>query len=452
MKISTAIKRFNKPQTHLIISGYPEKDGSGNSYGISWYTKETIEPLARKQNARFVVLAETNHNNDPKIYQNGKILVLRVFDQRHPSFFPRILTWLFRFNTIKKVYVHSEFAANGGIINSVLLIPFLFLIKITRRHITFFAHNVVETFDVIGPHLNLRRNSWNIRFFNLMLSIYNRALSFLVDRFVVLDTALLDRAKNFISQKKLVMQPIFVKKPKNKISKLRARKKLNINNDEFVLLYFGFITWYKGADWLIQKIQRINKSKNHKKIRLILAGGEAYSLREKEYYQKYYQKLLKKVKGDQNITITGFVSERKVGTYFSAADIVVYPYRGLIGASGALTYALSYGKPFLLSNKMSELLNAVDIQRVMGKNDLSKNDLLFSHQGKSFEKMLKKVQNTSIQNKLKSFSHRLACARSMEKQISSYYEKIFLAKGVFSFQEIVQNMYETFSSLSFKKT
>jgi len=130
----------------------------------------------------------------------------------------------------------------------------------------------------------------------------------------------------------------------------------------------------------------------------------------------------------------------------------VYPYRGLIGASGALTYALSYGKPFLLSNKMGNLLNSEDAFRELKKAGLSKNDLLFSHQGKSFEKMLKKVQNTSTQNKLKSFSHGLACARSMEKQISSYYEKIFLARGVFSFQEIVQNMYETFSSLSFKKT
>ena len=40
----------------------------------------------------------------------------------------------------------------------------------------------------------------------------------------------------------------------------------------------------------------------------------------------------------------------------TSADLVVLPYRGFMGSSGSLSQALSYGKPFMVSSKMQEIL------------------------------------------------------------------------------------------------
>jgi hypothetical protein len=130
-------KKFNNKETILVISGWPEVTGrKQNSYGIAWYTKETIEPIAKRYGQKFVVLCETNHNNKPRITADGKILVLRIFDQKHKSLYPRILRYLAMFSKVKRVMVHSEFCTNGGIKNFVLLIPFLLLILFAQAENT----------------------------------------------------------------------------------------------------------------------------------------------------------------------------------------------------------------------------------------------------------------------------------------------------------------------------
>jgi len=61
------IQKFNHPDTVLVISGWPESSKHGqNNYGIAWYTKETVEPIANRYGQKFVILAETNHDNRPK--------------------------------------------------------------------------------------------------------------------------------------------------------------------------------------------------------------------------------------------------------------------------------------------------------------------------------------------------------------------------------------------------
>lgn len=421
------IDRFNKPDTYLIISGYPERFGHGNNYGISWYTKETIEPIAKKKNARFVVLAETNHNNDPHMYQDGKILVLRVFDQRHISVYPRIFRWLKVFSKVKHVYVHSEFCANGGIKNFSLLLPFLLLIRLTGRHITFFAHNFVTSFDTIATHLNFEKGSWKLKILNLLLRMYNHTLGLVVDRVVVMDDAIKHRAQQYIPKSKIISMPFFIKKPANVITKEQAREKLNIPHDEFVILYFGFVTWYKGADWIIKKIQKLTQNRTggvlNKKIRLIIAGGEAYSLREKPYYIQYFKNQLAAAAKNKHITITGFVPEEEVGTYFQAADIAVFPYRGLIGASGALTYAMAHNKPFLISTGLQPLLHNEQAHQALDETGLTENDITFSLKGRSFELTLEKTIGNI--DTLQAFSTKMAKLRTYDVWIDRYHDSIF---------------------------
>jgi len=417
------LEKFNYEDTYLIISGYPERGRNAKNYGIAWYTKETIKPLASQKNARFVILAETNDNNEPKIYQDGKILVLRVFDQRHPTLYPRILRWLSVFSRIKQVFVHSEFGANGGIKNFALLIPFLLLIKLTGRKITYFAHNVVENFNSLAPHLNIKKGSLKLKILNLAIKAYDFALGKVTDRIVVLDPAIRKRIVKYVGKNKVLTTLMPVKERKDKLSRKKARKKLGIKNNEFVLLYFGFITWYKGADWLINKIK--NEKLKMKNLRLILAGGPAYSLKDQKYYQKFYQKQLDTVKDNPNITITGFVPEAEISKYFAAADLVVFPYREMIGASGAFTYALSYHKSFILSTGLSPILKSPDFAEGLKKFALCKKDLVFGLNKKSFFALLKKYQNKSNLARLKKLSSFIAQERSYRRFLNDYFNQIY---------------------------
>jgi len=419
------LKQFNRPDTHLVISGYPVRGGHDNNYGISWYTKETIGPIAQKKNVRFVVLAETNGHNEPHVYQDGHILVLRVFDQRRLTVYPSILKWLSVFNKIDKVYVHSEFAANGGIKNFAFLIPFLTLIKINGRKISYFAHNFIESFDTISGHFNFKKGSLKLKTLNTLVYFYNHVLTKLVDKVIVLDDAIKQRVQKYVSSDRIISFPISIKIPSETISKNKARAKLNIKHDEKVLLYFGFVTWYKGADWLINQVSQYLKKNPKSKIRLIVAGGEAHSLRDKRYYQKYYRTQLEKASKNEKIIITGFVPEKEIGKYFAAADLVVYPYRGLIGASGSLSYALSYNKPFMLGPELGGILNSSDIKKALNEAKLKTDVLIFKLNKSGFAKVINTLGNESKLAMISRLSKRIARLRDYEVVMESYYTQIF---------------------------
>ena len=424
------IKDFNKKDTILVISDYPEESRKGEkNYGIAWYTKTLIEPMSKNYNARFVVLAEkVAGDNRPKLYQDGKILVLRVFDQKHPSLFPIILRWLLKFNKVKYVQVHSEFCTNGGVKNFMLLLPFIMLIKATGRNVTYFSHNVVTELDPIAKHLGLEKGSMKLKIFTIGLKNLYRSLGLVVDKFVVMDEVIYDRLSLFVNPKKIMLNRFWLdKNPKTK-TVLESRKEICASKDDFVLLYFGFVSYYKGADWVIKAVRKLRKTKDFRNIRLIVAGGEAYSLKHEKHYQKFYQDLLHESSKDERIKITGFVADSDIPTYFQASDLVVFPYRGLIGGSGCFSHAITYGKPFIISSKMSKMLKNSDIKMTMDSLKIKAKDVVFPFDTKAFGKILKKAQDPSFRSQLARFSTELGEQRSSTKLIPKAYNSIFTIK------------------------
>lgn len=399
-------------------------DGEKN-YGIAWHTKEILEPIAKQYGVKFVVLAEKGSSSEPELYQNNHILVLRVFDPKHHSLFPIILKWLFIFNKIHYVQVHSEFCANGGIKNQLLLLPFLLLIKSFNKHITYFAHNVVQSISDIAPHLNLKPHSKTVKLINFGLPYYYAFLGLLINQFVVMDQVILNRLRRFVPHKKIILIPFWVKNNNKVISQIKAKKELHIHKTDFVLLYFGFITYYKGADWLIQTFKKLQKTHPFRNIKLILAGGVAHSLKDHAYYQHFLEDIYKRTRSEKNITITGFVPEDKIQTYFSASDLVVFPYRGLIGASATLTHTLSYHKPFILSNYMKDLLINKEVSEILNRNKTKLHEILFEYNTKSFSNIIIKCKKNNFRKKLKRISIDLAHKRSFSHIIINCYHELY---------------------------
>ncbi len=125
------------------------------------------------------------------------------------------------------------------------------------------------------------------------------------------------------------------------ISKEEARNKLNINKEDPVILFFGFIRKYKGLDLLLEAMadERIGE----KKIKLMVAG---------EFYEdeKPYRELISKLNiSDRLILRTDFIPDSEVKYYLCAADAVVQPYRNAT-QSGVTPLAFHFEKPMIVTN------------------------------------------------------------------------------------------------------
>ncbi len=420
--LTQLISQFNQPDTHLVISGYPEHGSNPKNHGIAWYTKLTLEPIAKKYNQKFVVLAERGEQNEPQLFVKGNILVLRIFDSNRVHLYPQILKYLHKFSQINNVFVHSEFGVRGGIWHFGLVLPFLALIRATGRQITFFSHNVIDNIEMLSGHLNIKKNSLQAKAVNLALRMYYFSLAKVTQQVVVLDHHLAERLSRFIPQNHITVLPIPVEQHK-KISKRVAKTALKIPQDKKVLLFFGFVTWYKGADWLIKTFDAL--SKKFPNTQLVIAGGPSYSLASKPHYKRYYKQLEQIAKRNPQIQIAGFVDEKEIQTYFAAADLAIFPYRGLMGASGCFSHALANKTPFMVSKKMAGMLESHDIIQVMEQVQVGSDSLIFSHTQTGLQTVLNTLNKANSAKKLHAVTNAIAERRSIRKTAVIEFETLY---------------------------
>ncbi|GEM_PF-877462 len=426
MKYNKLINRFNEPDVHLVVSAWPEATKTGEvNHGIAWYTKLMLTALAKNHGARFVVLAERGLDNRPKLVARGRILILRVFDRTHSSLYPTILTWLARLWRVTRVTVHSEFGVGTGLVHYLLLLPFLVLIKLAGRRLTYFAHNVVTDVSFLKSHLNLPDNPYLIDGLNVLVTIHTRLLGWMADRFVVLDQALAQRAAAVVRKDKLALSPLPVPPTRATISKARARHLLGLGQRVPIVLAFGFVSAYKGTDWIINAFANLARQKNHTPAMLVVAGGPAHSLGGKPHYRRFYEIISKVSDETPGIRLTGFVPEKAIAAYFAAADLVVLPYRGVMGASGALSHALVYGKPVLLSAAMTQFWKNDDVKAAARQAKLLKTDLFFPMDERGIQRIITIARSEKKLKKLAAWSRNLAQKRSVETIATDQYNELY---------------------------
>ena len=131
---------------------------------------------------------------------------------------------------------------------------------------------------------------------------------------------------------------------KRSVKKKQGRK-LGINNDEQILLFFGFIRKYKGLDILLHAMKIIERPKHiHTKNQSSLVAGEFYG--DRKVYDEQIERLNIK---DNLILKTDFIPDSEVKYYLCAADVVVQPYRNAT-QSGVTPLAYHFEKPMIVTN------------------------------------------------------------------------------------------------------
>jgi glycosyltransferase involved in cell wall biosynthesis len=122
-----------------------------------------------------------------------------------------------------------------------------------------------------------------------------------------------------------------------------VRKKLGIAADDCLVLWQGILRPYKGVSFLLEAWQRLHAECPRARL-AIVGNGEAGIV----------QDISNEVTGlgiQSSVYLDfRFVSVAELADYYSAADVVVYPYRE-ITTSGALMTGIGYGKAIVATRQ-----------------------------------------------------------------------------------------------------
>jgi glycosyltransferase involved in cell wall biosynthesis len=125
------------------------------------------------------------------------------------------------------------------------------------------------------------------------------------------------------------------------VTREEAIKKLGLDAAFTYLLFFGFVRAYKGLDLLLEAFASENL--RNMKLRLIIAG---------EFYEddRPYREMVDKAGlKDDVIFFDRFINDDEVTYFFSAADIVIQPYRDAT-QSGVTQIAYHFDKPMVVTD------------------------------------------------------------------------------------------------------
>ena len=164
-----------------------------------------------------------------------------------------------------------------------------------------------------------------------------------VDAFVTMSLDVLKDVKTFTDKPSLFTPHPVYDSYLEAVSKTEACTKLGLDPAKKYLLFFGFIREYKGLDLLLEAMadERIRAAG----IELIVAG---------EYYNKDVEannnSIIAKHRLQDVVHLnTDFIPNSEVRYFFSAADLVVQPYKHAT-QSGITQIAFHFEKPMVVTN------------------------------------------------------------------------------------------------------
>ncbi len=403
----------------LVISSYPPQGITHHKavVGVATYTKNTLTSLAKSdQDLSITVLAEKLPSSPD--YQDGQIGVKRIWKRNSLPSQLSILQHIL-FSNDKTLLLELELAMFGGPLQLLFTPLFLIAAKIKGMQITTVLHQVITSASDVHGQLNLPEHSPLTAVYTFLLKLFYQIILTMTNKTIVFDLYLKEELAKITDAKKVVVIPHGVE-DLDFLDQKSARKKLGIPSDRPVLLYFGYLAWYKGTDSLLDAFEKIPEDR---RPHLIIAGGPNPNHLKKPFYKKYL-KMVKEKADRTGAIITGFVEEEDIPRYFAASDVCILPYRTFMSSSGPLSFVISAQKPFLISRALSPLFKTRDIKDLIEKEGIDKSSLIFDpeHLGDSVTALLK---NRVLKDSVSSLEKTLKKRRSWGTIGSRYYEEIF---------------------------
>lgn len=163
------------------------------------------------------------------------------------------------------------------------------------------------------------------------------------DGFVVMSSEVENDLRTFDRHKKSILSPHPIYDNfGDSLSRQQALELLQLPEDKQYLLFFGLIRRYKGLDLLLEALAQPELTA-YPKLHLIVAG---------EFYddELFYRQLIDDLNISDRVTFFPYyIPTAEVNRYFSAADVVVQPYRTAT-QSGITQMAYHFNKPMIVTH------------------------------------------------------------------------------------------------------
>jgi len=418
------LQKYNDKNSILVISSFPkrnEKHSQGDC-GVSSFAKNSLLALQKKNPQRQIVVLAMTTGNKEEVYEENNMLIARVFKRNQPISYFNLLKTVNLFKKAKTVMVEFEFSSFGDLPMTISLVPLIFALRMLNKEIVVVMHQVIFDLNKLSGHIGMIKNSFKANIFSFGLKWFYKIISLPTKKIVVLEEEFRARLSKLIGSNKVVTIPHGVDETINLLDRKKARKTLGYHENDFVILYFGFLTWYKGVDFLINTFKNIKKL-NGRNIKILIAGGPSFTQAEKSHYKKFINKVTALASLNSNIKITGFVKEQDISKMYAASDLVTFPYRAYMSSSGPLSLTLSHRKPFILSKNLENLLKTNDYKDVLALTGVLPEELMFDYNSQSLVNLVKKNMQKKAIEKLTRFSSILAEKRSFDN-LAVFYEEI----------------------------
>ena len=391
----------------LVISSYPSRNKKYKNMtgGIAWHTQKTLKWM-KKAMPELNVKVIANIFNKPEVYvDDDGINVQRKWKINSLNGLFSIAKEIVKSKS-NKILFPFEFFIVGSLIYLPIYIGLIYLSKIVGKDVTLIFHNVVSDIGVF------EHNKAKAFIFNNLRSAFYNLIMFPCENVIVFEQSM----KEHLGDSDKISVIALAVEPKKIIDKSIAKKKLGLDANKKYLLYFGFLSLYKGIDDLLQIWDK------NTGYELIIAGGENPAYASDAFYQEFIEKI-KKVAKEKGAIMTGFVPDDMVDYYYNACESVILPYKTFMSSSGPLSLAFSYNKPVLLSNVLSEYFKSNDIRCSLLDSGLKKEDVIFDINSKDFRSKLVRLElNTE---KYVAFSKSVFVKRQWESLSLDYCAIIF---------------------------
>jgi len=193
---------------------------------------------------------------------------------------------------------------------------------LARRPLVFICHNVL-------PHEARPWDAWLAR---LVLGLGTRI--------IVQSSAERDRLSALLpdAQVAIVPHPVYDMFAAERVPRVEARRQLNLPVEGPILLAFGIVREYKGLQDVLTALPMVREQLGN--VTLVVAG---------EFWddkQPYLDQIERLGIADSVVIEDRYIPNEAVALYFSAADVLVAPYRRVTG-SGTIQMARGFGVPVI---------------------------------------------------------------------------------------------------------
>lgn len=147
----------------------------------------------------------------------------------------------------------------------------------------------------------------------------------------------------------------------NHIEISEAREQLDLNAEDILLGYFGFLNESKGAETLIEALAQLPDN-----YHLVFIGGQTGASDETNAaFLAHVREMVSQFGLDERVHWTGFVSDTRVSTFLETADLMVMPYRdGVTLRRGSLMAVLAHGRPLVTTEPLTVVPELVQGENV----------------------------------------------------------------------------------------